>query len=86
MTMRDMFLLALKARGETVVKHNTKHIVLTYSRVAGYHHYIGSHGSLRIGRNVASSIPARESYKRMLLDEARTFADAMVPEEVPHAS
>ena len=66
-TLQERFIEALKAKGETLVKRTHKKIV--YSRAEGGYWYLGSRGSIRIGRNLATSIPASPETIKALTGE-----------------
>lgn len=74
MTMREKFLVALKARGATEVDNrHSKFVKLT--RPSGEKFYfVGKSGSLRIGANVRTSVPASDDFKKRLLEEAVNVA------------
>lgn len=64
-TLREKYIKALEAMGETQIKGLSRFIVFT--RAAGGHYYIGRSGSLRIGQTVTTSIPASKVFKDKLL-------------------
>lgn len=64
-TIREKFMAALLARGETEVKRTFRYIV--YSRQAGGHYYLGSNGGLRYGATIAGSVPVSQKFKDLLL-------------------
>jgi hypothetical protein len=65
-TMRERFIAALTAAGETKVKVTSKYDVFT--RKDGGFYYIGRAGALRFGKNITDSIPASDARKKQLLD------------------
>jgi hypothetical protein len=66
-TLQGRFIEALEMRGETLVKRTHKKIV--YSRAEGGYWYLGSRGSIRIGRNLVTSILASPGTIKALLGE-----------------
>lgn len=80
MTQKELFVLALRARGAVLVKKNFKHDV--YSRPGPapllaatkepvtIYYYLGRSGSLRWGRTLASSRPVSDKFKAQLIAEA----------------
>lgn len=63
-TMKEQFIAALLALGETEVKRTFAFVVFT--RKAGGHYYIGRSGALRVGNTIASSIPCSDKFKEHL--------------------
>ncbi len=79
-TLQQRFIQALKARGEQVVENRSRYAVMTYSKtikcqlplkIESSRYYIGSHGSLRVGKTYTESRPVVESLKWVLLNEAQ---------------
>lgn len=76
-TLQQRFIQALQARGEQIIETRSRYVVMTYTRtikcklpMAGdSRYYIGSHGSLRIGKTHTESRPIVESLKWCLLNE-----------------
>lgn len=64
-TLREQFIIALLARGETEVKRLTSRIVFTCKE--GGFYYLGRSGSLRYGNTVAGSVPVSLAFKNELL-------------------
>lgn len=64
-TLRERFIEALQARGETEVKRLTGCIV--YTRQQGGFYFLGSSGSIRVGTNRTTSIPVSNRFKGELL-------------------
>ena len=64
-TLRERFIEALLARGETKVYELTSKIVFT--RREGGYYYLGRSGSLRFGSTVVNTIPVSSKFKAMLL-------------------
>lgn len=70
-TLKERFIRALEARGQTFVKQTHKYTV--YTRMPpGTFYYIGRSGSLRAGVSVQGSLPCSEAFKQKLLEEAGT--------------
>ena len=77
-TLQQRFIQALLARGETVIESRSKYVVMTRKTTIKCQlplpkpekYYIGSHGSLRVGRNYTESRPVVESLKWVLMNEA----------------
>ena len=67
-TLRKRFIEALIAMGETQVfdaRSTGKHVKFT--RAVGGFYYVGKSGSLRVGVNIANSIPVSAKFKNNLL-------------------
>lgn len=70
---------ALLEREETVIEIRRKYVVMTYTKtikcklplVEPKKFFIGTHGSLRIGRTYTESRPVAESLKWVLLNEVQ---------------
>lgn len=70
-TLRDQFVAALIARGETQVPSRSGKF-LTFTRAAGGFYFIGRAGSLRFNprsQSSTDSIPASDAFKAKLLAE-----------------
>lgn len=70
MTMKELFSRALQARGERRIKQTFRYDVWS-RRATGLHYYVGRSGALRVGATVQSSVPVKESFKAMLLEEGK---------------
>lgn len=67
-TLREKFIAALIARGETEVKHTFKYVVFTRNLAPDTFYYVGRNGALRAGRTIASSFPMSDAFKQKLLN------------------
>lgn len=77
-TLQQRFIQALLARGETVIENRSKYVVMTRkATIKGKQplpvdskYYLGTHGSIRIGKTYTESRPVVESLKWVLMNEA----------------
>ena len=69
-TLRDTYIKALVKRGYSMVKETSKYKVFAHPDAPDKLYYIGKSGSIRVGANVAGSIPASTKFKMILQAEA----------------
>lgn len=77
-TLQQRFVQALQQRGENTLETRGKYVVMSYTKTIKCQlplpkpekYFIGSHGSLRIGRSYTESRPVVESLKWILMNEA----------------
>lgn len=76
-TLKERFITALAARGETKVKDTFKYVVMTKG-TTGLYYYIGVSGSLRVGRTVATSVPCSMEFKYKLLADTELKVNNLI--------
>lgn len=72
-TLQERYIAALLKAGEKEVKRTSRYVVFTSRDIRGetsaMYYYIGKSGALRYGHTVATSIPASNARKQLILDK-----------------
>lgn len=78
MTTQEKFVVALVSQGLTETAATSKYRVVG-GRPDGQKYYIGTHGSVRLGKTIAGSLPLTDKAKAGLLATLPTVTKAKAP-------